>query len=303
MQRNHRRAALCAAVLAVSFALGGSALARSAEKGVAPRARIAEASHAGWPSITGMLLQNSTNESRPLDGRPGHDPFDDTDPSYSCDGEDSGGTYHLCGFPHTGLGPRFTTLARLEQECSAQDAPPPSAPLEAGSSETAPLEGQRPKKSSLAQPSGSIATAVALKAAAATLPPGLPSSCVAKYEETDLVPADIGHNELLGGHGNDTIHAGPAGDVIWGDSQAEGQPTTQVDRLYGGPGNDWIYASHGTNYIWTGAGSDHVLLVYGHGVVYCNGPGHKTLVMRKLAANRHYRLIGCEDKTIVPYAA
>jgi hypothetical protein len=26
-----------------------------------------------------------------------------------------------------------------------------------------------------------------------------------------------GHNELLGGHGDDSIHAGPWGDVIWGD--------------------------------------------------------------------------------------
>ncbi len=32
--------------------------------------------------------------------------------------------------------------------------------------------------------------------------------CVRKYEEAELVPADIGHNELLGGDGNDTIHAG-----------------------------------------------------------------------------------------------
>jgi hypothetical protein len=255
------------------LALGGSALADPARRGglgfarpghggVAPTARIAQASHAGWPTITGMLLQNSTNESRPLDGRPGHDPFDGADPSYSCDGEDTGGTTHNCGYPGISDGPRFTTLAQLEREC------------------------------------GQIATASAV-----VLPTGLPSSCAAQYEQTDLVPADIGHNELLGGHGNDTIHAGPAGDVIWGDSQAEGQPTSQIDRLYGGAGNDWIYASHGTNYIWTGAGEDHVLLVYGHGVVDCNGPGHKILVMRKLAANRHYRLVGCTDKTIDPYAA
>ncbi|HEY5195357.1 MAG TPA: hypothetical protein VIJ39_15990 [Solirubrobacteraceae bacterium] len=261
-----------------------------------PRARLAEASHAGWPSITGMLLQNSTNESRPLDGRPGHDPFDGADPSYSCDGENSGGSYHLCGFPRTGDGPRFTTLARLEQECGQEATPAETAPAE-----TAPSEApgrKHPQSESLLG-----LTALDTDALAAVLPPGLPASCAAKYEQTDLVPANIGHNELLGGHGNDTIHAGPAGDVIWGDSQAQGQPESQVDRLYGGAGNDWLYASHGTNYIWTGGGNDHVLLVYGHGVVYCNGPGHKTLVMRKLAANRHYRLVGCTDKTIVPYAA
>jgi hypothetical protein len=262
---------LCACLLAATLALGASVFARSAEARVSEPARLAEASHFGWPAITGMLLQNSTNESRPLDGRPGHDPFDGTDPSYSCDGVDSGGLYHLCGFPLTGRGPRFTTLSQLEVECrqdgsSSEVAQPPLFP-------------------------------------AVVLPVGLPAFCARKYEETDLVPANIGHNELLGGNGNDTIHAGPAGDVIWGDSHAEGNDTTQVDRLYGGAGDDWIYASHGTNYIWTGAGEDHVLLVYGHGVVHCNGPGHKILVMRRLAGNRHYRLVGCTDKTIVPYAA
>ena len=111
------------------------------------------------------------------------------------------------------------------------------------------------------------------------------------------------HNELLGGAGNDTIYAGNRGDVIWGDSNAQDNPTTQQDRLHGGPGNDWIYASHGHNIIWTSAGEDHVALVYGYGTVYCNGPGHKTFVMRKLPINRHWQLVGCTDLTIVPYAA
>jgi Ca2+-binding RTX toxin-like protein len=289
--------------------LGGSAFADSTARGVAPRARIAEASHLGWPSITGMLLQNSTNANRPLDGRPGHDPFDDTDPTYSCDGVDSGGSYHDCGFPGIGDGPRFTTLPQLELECRQETDPSNAAPSEVAPSETEPSETtapegpSRPKKSSLAASMSRSMSPVALDASTVVLPTGLPASCATKYERADLVPANIGHNELLGGDGSDTIHAGPAGDVIWGDSHAEGNDTTQVDRLYGGPGNDWIYASHGTNYIWTGAGVDHVLLVYGHGVVDCNGPGHKILVMRKLADNRHYRLIGCADKTIVPYAA
>jgi RTX calcium-binding nonapeptide repeat (4 copies) len=119
----------------------------------------------------------------------------------------------------------------------------------------------------------------------------------------NTVPADIGHNELLCGHGNDTIHAGPDGDVIWGDYKPSGQPGTQHDLLFGGSGNDWIYSSHGATDIWTGAGNDHVMLVYGHGTVHCNGPGHKLLVMRKLKSNRHFQLIGCTHKTIIPYAA
>ena len=72
-----------------------------------------------------------------------------------------------------------------------------------------------------------------------------------------------GHNELLGGHGNDTIHAGPWGDVIWGDYKPSGQPTpsttrssaapaatsstpaTGATRSRAGGGNDWIKAHFG----------------------------------------------------------
>ncbi|HEX4116836.1 MAG TPA: hypothetical protein VHY18_13300 [Solirubrobacteraceae bacterium] len=307
--RPNNHIAFCACLLAATLALGAGVFARSAEGQVSVRARTAEASHLGWPTITGMLLQNSTNENRPLDGRPGHDPFDGTDPSYSCDGADTGGLYHDCGFPGISDGPRFTTLPQLEAECRQEAArskatPSASAPPETESSEgTSPEGTPRPKKSSLAAPLSRFMFPMALDASALPLPSGLPASCAAKYEQTDLVPASIGHNELLGGGGNDTIHAGPAGDVIWGDSHAEGNGTGQVDRLYGGAGDDWIYASHGTNYIWTGAGTDHVLLVYGHGVVYCNGPGRKIFVMRKLSSNRHYRMVGCGDETIVPYAA
>jgi hypothetical protein len=111
------------------------------------------------------------------------------------------------------------------------------------------------------------------------------------------------HNHLLGGDGNDTIWAGNRGDVIWGDSHPGNQPESQRDFLHGGPGEDWIYASHGFNEIWTGAGNDHVALVYGHGTVHCNGPGLKTLVMRYLQSNRPWNLIGCDHKVIEPYKA
>jgi hypothetical protein len=110
-------------------------------------------------------------------------------------------------------------------------------------------------------------------------------------------------NELLGGNGDDTLYAGNAGDVIWGDYEPSGQPESQSDSLHGGAGNDFIYASHGHNVIWTGAGNDQIALVYGHGTVYCNGPGLKTLVMRYLPANRHYTLVGCDHKKILPYRA
>jgi hypothetical protein len=111
------------------------------------------------------------------------------------------------------------------------------------------------------------------------------------------------HNMLLGGDGNDRIIAGEEGDVIWGDSHPGGQPESQHDLLHGGPGPDWIYASHGLNDIWTGAGNDHVALVYGHGTVHCDGPGVKTLVVRYLPENRHFRLVGCSHVVLVRYRA
>ena len=111
------------------------------------------------------------------------------------------------------------------------------------------------------------------------------------------------HNWLLGGYGNDTIYGGEAGDVIWGDYQPSGQSESERDYLHGGNGNDWIYSSHGFNEIWTGAGNDHLALVYGHGVIHCNGPGLKTFVMRYLPENRPWTLIGCAHKALVRYRA
>ena len=130
---------------------------------------------------------NSQDQSRPLDGRSGHDPFDGTDPSYSCDG--------------------------LHRN----------------------------------------------------------SSCVrlAAHHKITVVPANIGHNELLGGHGNDTINAGPAGDVIWGDYKPSGQPGAQHDTLIGAAGNDFIYASHGLNAISAGPGNDFVKAHFCFGRIDC----------------------------------
>jgi Ca2+-binding RTX toxin-like protein len=172
-------------------------------------ATFGKASHAGWPKITGMLLMNSRDQSRPLDGRPGQDPFDGTDSSYSCDGKHKN------------------------------------------------------------------------------------SACVrsARRRKTTVVPPDIGHNELLGGHGNDTIHAGPVGDVIWGDYKPCCQPERQVDYLYGGPGRDFIYASHGLNYIWTGGGRDFVHGHFGRGEIHCDSD--RVHVYLSHRSRRGYHLYGC----------
>jgi Ca2+-binding RTX toxin-like protein len=100
------------------------------------------------------------------------------------------------------------------------------------------------------------------------------------------------HNELLGGHGNDVIVAGAAGDVLWGDYKPGGQPESQVDHLIGGPGRDFIYASHGTNVIETGAGRDVVHAHFGRGSITCGSA--RTIVFLSHRSRRGYALHGCK---------
>jgi RTX calcium-binding nonapeptide repeat (4 copies) len=53
----------------------------------------ANTSHAGWPQID-LLLMNKTDAPRPLDARPGFDPFGGLDPHYSCDAVHKRGRCH-----------------------------------------------------------------------------------------------------------------------------------------------------------------------------------------------------------------
>jgi hypothetical protein len=99
------------------------------------------------------------------------------------------------------------------------------------------------------------------------------------------------HNELLGGHGDDVITAGNAGDVLWGDYKPSGQPTTQNDVLQGGAGRDFIYASHGRNTIDTGGGNDVVHAHFGYGSITCHSPG--TIVYLSRRSRPGYQLHGC----------
>jgi Ca2+-binding RTX toxin-like protein len=118
-------------------------------------------------------------------------------------------------------------------------------------------------------------------------------SASADHTETGFVVKLSGrHNELLGGHGDDTLFAGPNGDVLWGDYKPSGQPTAQHDRIAGGSGNDFIYASHGTNDIAAGSGNDYIKAHYGHGTINCGGGRDVLYISRK--AQRHYRIAGCE---------
>ena len=171
----------------------------------------ANTSHDGWPAIDGVLLMNKADGTRPLDARPGNDPFGGRDLRYSCD------EVHLRGKCQT----RFV--------------------LSAGRLVMSPLPG---------------------------------------------------HNELLGGHGNDTLFAGPSGDVLWGDYKPSGQPTTQRDVITGGSGDDHIYAGHGYNQIAAGAGNDWIKAHFGRGTIDC-GPGYDLLYVSR-RAQRGYRLRNCE---------
>ena len=171
----------------------------------------ANTSHEGWPAINGILLMNKSDGSRPLDARPGQDPFGGLDEDYSCDG------VHLRGACQR----RFV-----------------------------------------------------------------------RRGDRRVVSSRTGHNELLDGHGSDTIYAGPWGDVLWGDYKPSGQGTSQSDRLYGGAGRDFVYASHGWNLIEAGAGNDWIKAHFGRGVVDC-GPGIDTLYISR-RAQKHYRIRGCE---------
>lgn len=166
-----------------------------------------------WPPNTGVLLMNKNDSSRPLDARPGHDPFGGKDPSYSCDTRNKRGKCQR----------RF-----------------------------------------VANPNGA----------------------------GRVMTGRAGHNKLLGGHGSDTIHAGPWGDVIWGDYKPSGQPTSQKDRLHGGAGKDFIYGSHGFNRIEAGGGNDYVKLHFGHGIVDCGGGRDVLYISRR--SKKRTKIRGCE---------
>ena len=173
----------------------------------------ANTSHDGWPKIDGVLLMNKTDSSRPLDARPGHDPFGGRDRRYSCDAIHKRGKCHR----------RFVRL---------------------------------------------------------------------RGTHARVMTSRHGHNELLGGHGSDTIYAGPVGDVLWGDYKPSGQSTAQHDVLVGGAGNDHFYASHGYNRIQANGGDDWVKAHFGRGIIDCGAGTDVLYVSRR--AQREYRIRGCE---------
>jgi Ca2+-binding RTX toxin-like protein len=123
----------------------------------------------------------------------------------------------------------------------------------------------------------------------------LRGSCQQRFLELSghrVISSRPAHNELLGGHGSDTIYAGPWGDVIWGDYKPSGQPTGQRDLLSGGAGRDFIYAGHGSNVIAAGGGDDWIKAHFGRGSIDCGAGTDLLYVSRK--AQQHYTIRGCE---------
>ncbi len=125
------------------------------------------------------------------------------------------------------------------------------------------------------------------------------SSCKHWMEKTAdgyVMRASGAHHRLYGGHGDDRIHAGNNGDVIWGDYKPSGQPTSQRDRLTGGDGPDFIYPSHGRNVVAGGAGTDVIHARFGRGTIDC-GPGTDVVYVhprKRRGRKRAYKLTGCE---------
>lgn len=103
------------------------------------------------------------------------------------------------------------------------------------------------------------------------------------------------NDELLGGHGSDTLDGAGGRDIIWGDMLPTNNNTWQHDTLIGGPGRDFIYASHGRNTIRAGSGDDVVHAHYGRGTADC-GPGND-LIYLSHKRRRGWKIRNCERIT------
>ncbi len=112
-----------------------------------------------------------------------------------------------------------------------------------------------------------------------------------KEGTTHLTGSDA-NDELMGHHTSDRLEGFGGSDVLWGDFDPWGQPTTQVDRIFGGAGNDFIYGSHGRNLIRGGPGNDAISVHYGRGIVDC-GPGRDIYHVAR-SRRRGYRFRNCE---------
>ena len=153
-----------------------------------------------------------------------------------------------------------------------------------------------------------VAAAVAAAAAYADHIAGIPCDSCASHEHWPRIEIEnvqradkVGSTTLVGGprsdqlmghHTSDTLRGKGASDVLWGDFDPNGQPTSQVDRIYGGGGKDFIYGSHGRNVIRAGGGNDAISVHYGRGTVDC-GAGRDIYHVAR-SRKKRYRFRSCE---------
>ncbi len=94
------------------------------------------------------------------------------------------------------------------------------------------------------------------------------------------------HNWLLGGYGNDTLFAGDAGDVMWGDYHPEGQSEAQRDYIHGGAGKTGSTPATATTKSGPAPGTTTWRSCMAMGWCSATAAGVKTFVMRYLRENR-----------------
>ena len=114
----------------------------------------------------------------------------------------------------------------------------------------------------------------------------------ADKEGTTVLEGSDQNDQLMGWHTSDTLRSGPGSDILWGDFDPNGQPASQVDKIFAGPGKDFIYGSHGRNVIYAGGGNDAISIHYGRGMLDC-GPGRDIYHVAR-SRKKKYRIRNCE---------
>ena len=97
-----------------------------------------------------------------------------------------------------------------------------------------------------------------------------PTACHVPAQETSSPGTRDKHDELLGGHGSDTLEAGA--------------------------GKDFIYASHGRNIITTGGGMDQIHAHFGRGPVTYANPKATLFVSHK--SEKRYKIENCPRRSL-----
>jgi hypothetical protein len=179
---------------------------------------VANTSHDGWPRIDGMLLMNKDDSNRPLDARPGHDPFGGQDHSYSCD------TAHVYGSCQTHFVNADGTRPPFGRPVVGRGADQAAVPGLVVASEAVHNEllGGHGSDAIYAGPSGDVLWGD-------YKPSGQPTS------QVDVIVGGAGRDFIYASHGKNTIQAGAGDDWL---KAHFGRGSIDC-----GPGRDVLYVS------------------------------------------------------------